>query len=31
MYEFYEKNANFYTTSISLWKNYLSGIYEGIN
>lgn len=29
MYEFYEKkNTNFYTTSISLWKNYLSGIYE---
>ena len=29
MYEFYEKkNTNFYTTSISLWKNYLSEIYE---
>ncbi len=29
MYEFYEdKNTNFQDTSISLWKNYLSGIYE---
>ena len=29
MYEFYEKkNTNFCTTSISLWKNYLSEIYE---